>query len=117
METKHILAVMLFLAVGCGSILATTFSQRLRDLAFFGMVCFSIYAEKFDVNFFGQYWYRGTARGVGLSMTDVLAFSILISSLIAPRHERRPGFVPASLGAIMLYFAYCVYMTVNALEP
>jgi hypothetical protein len=117
METKHILALLLFAAVGCGSILATTFSQRLRDLAFFGMVCFSIYAEKFDVNFFGQYWYRGTSRGVGISMTDVLAFAILISSLIAPRYPRRPGFVPASLGVLALYFAYCVYMTLNALEP
>lgn len=117
METKHILALILFVAVGCGSMLATTFSQRLRDLAFFGMVCFSIFAEKFDVNFFGQYWYRGTARGIGLSMTDILAFSILVSSLVAPRYPRRPGFIPASLGVIGLYFAYCVYMTVNALEP
>lgn len=117
METKHILALILFVALGCGSILATTFSQRLRDLAFFGMVCFSIYAEKFDVNFFGQYWYRGTSRGIGVSMTDILALAILVSSLVAPRYPRRPGFIPASLGVIALYFAYCVHSTFNALEP
>lgn len=117
METKHLFALVLFIAVGCGSILATTFSQRLRDLAFFGMVCFSIYAEKFDVNFFGEYWYRGTSRGIGVSVTDILALAILVSSLIAPRHPRRPGFVPASLGVIALYFGYCVYSTFTALNP
>lgn len=117
METKHILALVLFVAVGCGSILATTFSQRLRDVAFLAMVCFSVFAEKFDVNFFGQYWYRGTARGIGISMTDILAAAILLSSVIAPRYPRRRGFIPASLGVIGLYFAYCIYSTFNALEP
>ena len=80
--------------VRCGSILATTFSQRLRDLAFLGMVCFSVYAEKLDVNFFGRYWYRGTSRGMGVSVTDILAWSILISSVLANRRaagESRPG--------------------------
>ncbi|MES2693368.1 MAG: O-antigen ligase family protein [Verrucomicrobiota bacterium] len=117
METKHILALMLFTAFGCGAILATTFSRRLRDLAFICMVVFSIYAERFDVNFFGQYWYRGTSRGVGISITDVLAWAILISSLITPKYVRRPGFVPAGLFVIGLYFLYCVYMTFNALVP
>ncbi len=117
METKHILALIILVALGCGSVLATTFSQRLRDAAFFGMVCFSIFAERFDVNFFGQYWYRGTSRGFGISITDVLAWSILLATLVAPRYPRRRGFIPASLGVILVYFAYCFISTVTALEP
>ncbi len=117
METKHILALIVLMAVGCSSLLATTFSQRLRDLAFLGMVCFSIFAERFDVNFFGQYWYRGTSRGFGVSITDVLAWSILISTLVAPRYPRRRGFIPASIGVILIYFAYCIFSTFTALEP
>jgi len=101
METKHIFALIIFVAFGCGSILATTFSQRLRDLAFLGMICFSVYAEKFDVNFFGQYWYRGTSRGIVVSVTDILAWSILVSSVLAPRYARRPWFVPAGLGMLL----------------
>ncbi len=117
LETKHIVALMLFTGIGCGAILATTFSYRLREWAFLFMVCFSVYAERFDVNFIGQYWYRGTSRGVGLSLTDVLAWSILVSSLIAPKYVRRPGFRPMGLFFIGLYFAYCIFMTVNALVP
>lgn len=117
METKHILALIVLVAIGCGSMLATSFSQRLRDLAFLGMVGFSIFAERFDVNFFGQYWYRGTARGFGISVTDILAWSILFATWVAPRYPHRSGFIPASLGVIFVYFAYCVFSTFIALEP
>lgn len=117
METKHILALLGFVGVGCASILATTFSQRLRDAAFFAMVCCAIFAEQLDVNFGGEYWYRGTSRGFAFSITDLLAISILLATWAAPRHPPRRGFVPASLGAVGVYFAYCVYMTVNALQP
>jgi hypothetical protein len=117
METKHILALILFSAFGGGALLATTYSQRARDLAFLGMVCFSIFAEKFDVNFFGEYWYRGTSRGMGLSLTDVLAWSILASAAIAPKYPKRQWFWPASLGLLLIYFAYCTFSTVNALNP
>lgn len=117
METKHIIALILFFGAGCVSILATTFSQRLRDLAFLGMVCFSIFAEKFDVNFFGEYWYRGTSRGMGLSITDVLAWSILIATYLTPRYPNRKWFVPASTSFIFLYFLYGVWATINAQNP
>lgn len=117
METKHIIALILFTAVGCAGFLAATFSQRARDLVFLGMMCFSIYAEKFDVNFLGEYWYRGTARGMCLSVTDVLAWSILAATVVAPRHPRRPWFLPASLTLMLVYFGYCVFSTVTAQSP
>jgi hypothetical protein len=117
METKHIIALVVLLGSTCASILATTFSQRLRDLAFLGMVSFSIFAEKFDVNFFGEYWYRGTSRGMGVSLTDILAFSILVATWFAPRYPKRKWFWPASTALILVYFAYCTFSTVTALNP
>src|SRR6185503_16870146 len=87
------------------------------DLAFLVMVCFTIFAEKFDVNFFGEYWYRGTSRGIGVSLTDVLAFSILVATWIAPRYPRRGWFTPISTVFTLIYFTYCVFSTVNAMQP
>ncbi len=117
METKHIIALIVLVALGGVSVLATTFSQRLRDLAFLGMVCFSIFAEKFDVNFFGEYWYRGTSRGVGISLTDILAWSFLVATAIAPRYPKRRWFWPASTALIVVYFAYCTVSAVMAQNP
>ena len=117
METKHIIALILIIGATCASILATTFSQRLRDLAFLAMVCLSIFAEKFDVNFFGEYWYRGTSRGMGVSITDILGVAILIATALAPRYPKRRWFFPASMACILVYFAYCTFATLNAQNP
>lgn len=117
METKHLIALIGIVAVTCGSILATSFSQRLRDLAFFGMVFLAIYSEKLDVNFFGEYWYRGTSRGCGIALSDVLALAILVATFLAPRYPRGRWFPPASLGALLLYLAYAVFSTLTALQP
>lgn len=116
METKHIIALIVLVALSCGSVLLATFWQRLRDLAFVGMVFGGVLAERFDVQFFGQYWYRGTARGVGVSLVDVLAFAVLVASLLAPRYPRRAWFVPASFFVFLAYFAYCIFSVVSAPE-
>jgi hypothetical protein len=119
METKHYIALVLFTALGCGSILVSLLSQRCRDIAFFLVVAGAVVAERgmADVNFLGQYWYRGTARGIGLSVIDVLAFGVLVASLIAPRYPRRQWFVPAGLGLFALYFAYCIFSVARAQQP
>lgn len=117
METKHLIALIAMVVASSATILAATFSQRLRDLAFLAMVSLSIFAEKFDVNFFGEYWYRGTSRGIGVSLTDVLAFSILIATWLSPRYPRRRWFLPASTMLVLLYFTYCVFSSVNAMQP
>jgi hypothetical protein len=117
METKHLIALIAMVAASSLTILAATWSQRLRDLAFLVMVCFSIFAENFDVNFFGEYWYRGTSRGIGVSLTDVLAFSILVATWIAPSYPRRRWCVPMSAVLTLAYFTYCVFLTVNAMQP
>lgn len=117
METKHLIALIAMVVASSATILAATFSQRLRDLAFLAMVSLSIFAEKFDVNFFGEYWYRGTSRGIGVSLTDVLGFSILAATWLAPRYPRRRWFLPASTMLVLVYFTYCIFSSVNAMQP
>jgi hypothetical protein len=118
METKHYIALILLLAFGCGSTLLTIYSQRLREMAFLAMVGLAVLAERgsFDVNFLGEYWYRGTSRGIGVSVVDILALSVLVASLLAPRYPRRPWFFPAGLGVFLLYFGYCIFSVTWAWE-
>jgi hypothetical protein len=116
METKHIIALIVLVALSCGSVLLATFWQRLRDIAFVGMVAGTVLADRFDVQFFGQYWYRGTARGVGISLVDVLAFAVLASTLLAPRYPRRAWFIPASFFLYLAYFVYCAFSVASAPE-
>jgi hypothetical protein len=106
METKHYLALIILIALTCGSVLVQLLSQRMRDLAFFVLVSCSVLTERMDVNFLGEYWYRGTSRGMELSVIDTIAWGLLLATLIAPRYERRKWVWPAGTVFILLYFAW-----------
>lgn len=118
MDIKHYIALIALLLAACGGTLVTTLSQRLRDVAFVAMVALVVLAERgsFDVNFLGQYWYRGTSRGIGISLIDILALSVLVSSHLTPRYPRRPWFVPAGLFLYFLYFLYSILSVTWAWE-
>ena len=117
METKHIIALAIFTAVGCASILVQFLSSRARDIAFFAIISCAVLNEKMDVNFLGEYWYRGTSRGMGLSLLDTVAWGLLISTLCLPRYERRRWFAPASTLLMLLYFGYAIFGSVTAENP
>jgi hypothetical protein len=80
--------------------------RPVREVSFFLMIALAAITFKIDVNFFSHFWYRGTTRGVEISVIDVLAIGVLFSSLIAPRRGETRFFWPASLGLILLFFAY-----------
>jgi hypothetical protein len=67
-----------------------------------------MFVEKMEKNFFGNFWYRGTTRGVEISVLDVLALGLLIGSVFfPPRNQNRPRwFWPASLGLMLVYLVY-----------
>ena len=117
METKHIIALAVFTAAGCASLLVQLVSARARDIAFFLMVACAVLNEKMDVNFLGEYWYRGTSRGMGISLLDAAAWGLLGATILLPKHERRRWLWPASTGLILLYFLYCIFSTVMAQNP
>jgi hypothetical protein len=116
METKHLLALIILLVLTCGSVSLALLSHRIRAVMFFLLVFGTIYTERMDVNFFGDYWYRGTSRGVEISLLDVLTFSILVAELLAPRFRQKRWFWPVGLGLLLMYFAWCT-ISVIAAEP
>src|ERR1700676_2252771 len=91
------LASIPFLTVA-GAVAAAWF-QRVRDIFFFAMVSLAVLAEKLDVNFFSKAWYRGTTRGIQVTLLEILAFGLLVGCWLGRRpDDARRWFWPASLG-------------------
>jgi len=106
METKDLIALILIPVALAGGTLILTYSHRLRDVAFFFMVAAFVISDKLDINFLSRQWYRGTTRGIEVSFVDILAFSILLSMILAPRLGQKRFYWPASLGFMLLYLGY-----------
>jgi hypothetical protein len=113
-ETKHLVALIILIGFGSLSLLLTLISQRMRDVALFGLVFGAVLIEKMNVTFLGTFWYRGTSRGIEISALDVVPLCLLIATLLLPRYERGRFYWPASLGLMLLYFAYCCVSVLNA---
>lgn len=106
-ETKHILALIILVAFGSGTFFASLISQRVRDVVLFFFIFGAVLIQKMDVTFAGIYWYRGTSRGIEISLLDVAPLCLLIVTLLLPRYERGRFFWPASFGLMLVYFGYC----------
>src|SRR5436305_3086447 len=109
METKHIVGLMILLVMTCGGLVLTTMSQRLRDVAFFFLVAGAIVTHGISINLFDQYWYRGTSRGLEVSLLDSLAFCVFFSTCISPRYPGRRWLWPVGLTFMVLYSLYCCF--------
>lgn len=114
METKHLIGLVLVLTLAFASVVVMTLAPRLRPWGLFAVAFGGIVSTWMDVNFFGQYWYRGTTRGVEISLLDLIALGLVAAELIAPRYERRRWFWPAGLGLFVLYFGYCIASVATA---
>ena len=108
METNDLIGLNLLLAGTVLSIVLLCAWQWARDAALFAITFGMMFVEKMEKNFFGNFWYRGTTRGVEVSVLDVLALGLLISSVFfPPRNQNRPRwFWPASLGLMLVYLVY-----------
>lgn len=116
MKPAHAIALMLIPLLTVGAAVAATWSQRIRDAFFFFMVCFAVLAERMDVNFLSQAWYRGTTRGIQVTLLVIVAFGLLVGCLLGRGARERKWFWPASLGMLLLYFLYAVVSVVVS-EP
>ena len=96
MKPAHALALALIPFLAVGAAVAATWSQRVRDIFFFAMVCFAVFAERMEVNFFSAAWYRGTTRGLQVTLHEILAFGLLMGCLFGRRAAERRWFWPAS---------------------
>lgn len=112
MTLSHALALVLIPVMLVATAVLATWSARVRDALFVGMICFSVFAERLQVNFFSQAWYRGTTRGLQITLIEILAFGLLVGCWLGRPREERRWFWPASLGIMLFYFAYCVVSVV-----
>jgi O-Antigen ligase len=109
MTEAHMIALALIPLGAIPGAMAAAWSGRVRDIFFFAMVSLAVVAERMDVNFFSEAWYRGTTRGVEVTLVELLAFALLMGCWLGRRGAERRMFWPGSLGLQLLYFAYaCV---------
>src|SRR2546421_10218117 len=92
-----------------GAVLLACISKRIRDLFFVLLVACSPLIERLDLNYVSREWYRGTSRGFEISVPDILAFSLLASSVLVPRRGQSRMYWPASLGVMFLFFLYAAF--------
>lgn len=106
MDVKSLFGLTVVPASILGGILAATVSKRIRDLFFILLLALSPLIERLDVNFVSREWYRGTSRGFEVSVLDVLAISLLVSSFLVPRRGESRAYWPPSFGLMLLLFVY-----------
>ena len=115
-ETKDILALMLLAVALMSCVGLTCISQRAREVAFFLMTALAVVSDRFDVNLFSRYWYRGSTRGVEISFIDVIALSVFVSAFLFPKAGFSRWRWPAGLGFMLLFFFYAFGSTL-VIEP
>ena len=109
MTLKHLIGLVLITMAIPVTCTATTLSRRVRDLAFFGMLAGWVVTDRMDIHFFSFDLYRGSTRGVEISVLDILGLGVLVGHLLAPGSGQRRWFWPASLGFMLFYFLYCCF--------
>src|SRR5437762_197663 len=116
MQNKYLIASMLIPVAIFLSTTILSFSRHARQWAFFFLVAGISVSTELDINFLSHEWYRGTTRGIEFSFVDVLAISLVLSSILFPLPGHRRFYWPASLGFILVYFFYCC-LSVAFAEP
>lgn len=116
MDVKTLFGLTVIPAGFLGAIVVACLSSRIRDLFFVLLITLSPLIERLDLNYVSREWYRGTSRGFEISILDMLALSLLVSALLAPRRDESRGFWPPSFGFMLLYFFYAA-LNVGIAEP
>src|SRR5262245_57027926 len=104
MESKDLIAFVLLMVGIPISIGICTMSFQARTAAFFLMIVATLVTDKVDVNFLSAAWYRGTTRGIEVSLVDLLAVGVLVAGWLRPRGTGHRWYWPAGLGFLLLYF-------------
>lgn len=111
METKFIV----FFAAAAAMIplgIAASFNTRLlRALAFALPLPMAAYSQS-AVNFFSMEWYRGSARGMEVSLMYLIAFAMLIA--LAMKGAVRSAFPEAGSRIFLVYFLLSLPSLANA---
>ncbi len=116
MDVKTLFGLTVIPAAFFGGSVVACLSKRMRDLFFALLVFSSPLIERLDLNYVSREWYRGTSRGFEICVSDILAFSLLVSAVLVPRRGQSRWYWPPSLGLMLLFFFYCCF-NVGISEP
>ncbi|MHB8522371.1 MAG: O-antigen ligase family protein [Limisphaerales bacterium] len=116
METKDLIGLTLVIIAIIGSVGVACLSSRVRSVAFFLLITTAMVPYRLDINFVSRYLYRGTTRGFEVTFADIMAISVLASTMLLPRRTQAGRFWPASLGWMILYFLWACF-SVSVSEP
>jgi O-antigen ligase len=105
-QAKDFIAASLLLVAACGGMLVATLSYYARALMFVALVAGAVLVDMMGVEFLSLFWYRGTTRGFEMTLLDVLALSVLVGSLVSPRHPFGRWYWPAGIGLLAVFIAY-----------
>ena len=101
MTLKHLLGLVLISLAVPAVCATTTLSRRARELAFLAMLAGWVVTDRMDIHFFSFDLYRGSTRGVEISVLDVLGLGVLIGQLLAPGPGQKRWFSDSQSG---IYF-------------
>jgi hypothetical protein len=109
LQTKEMVAMLVipFAIIG-GTFLFSLF-PRLRDAGFFLMVGGAVISDRLDINILSSEWYRGTTRGFEFSFVDILAFALILTTVLTPMRHQRRFYLPASFCFMVLYLGVAIY--------
>jgi len=106
MTLKHLIGLVLLSLAAPAVCVTTSFSRRIRELAFFVMLAGWVVTDRMDIHFFSFDLYRGSTRGVEVSILDTLGLGVLVGQLVRPVPGQKRWFWPASLGFLFFFFLY-----------
>lgn len=90
-------------------------SPRLRGFLLGALVFSTMLGDVANINFVSMEGYRGPDRGYEVSLTDVIAWALVIAMVW--QHRRRIRWIPLNTFWMALLFAWCSLSTLMSPEP
>jgi hypothetical protein len=116
MQMKDLIAISgIPVVIVCGTVVLCLL-PALRNWAFFAAVAGCVISEKLDVNLLSNEWYRGTTRGFEFAFVDILAWTLVLSTILTPQRHQKRFYWPASFGFMLLYAGVAIF-SVSTSEP
>jgi O-antigen ligase len=116
MQLKDLIALTgIPVAIVCGTMVLCLLPQ-LRNWAFLLAVAGAVVGDRLDVNLMSQHWYRGTTRGFEFSFVDILAWALVLSTILTPQRHQKRFYLPASFLFMLVYLGVAIF-SVSTSQP
>lgn len=112
MELKYIIFfTILLIGVPAATILAYS-SRKIEKMAWIIMISFGFLGDHASINFFSYEWYRGTSRGMEVTLVDL--FTLVIFFLMLLKRGFKIKLIIPGIFFYLLYFLLSILSVMNA---